>query len=264
VVQPSNPVIILWAHPRSMSTAMERVMRERGDCICLHEPFMYYYYVHLGKNHMPHFDVEQHRPRKFEDIVSLFRSRARDGAVFAKDMSYYVLPEITRHPELASEFVHLFLIRDPRKSLVSYFKLDPDFSCEETGLESQWQLHQWITLQTGNAPLVLEAENIQRDPEAVIGAAWKKIGLSFIPKAFHWGDNDKPSDWHQVDQWHQKTLAKKSIQSNPLPESDIQQEFSRYTAKAPKLQLYLDHHWPFYQKLVAVARGGEVDVVSGF
>ena len=26
-----KPIIFLWAHPRSMSTALERVMRERGD-----------------------------------------------------------------------------------------------------------------------------------------------------------------------------------------------------------------------------------------
>ena len=40
-----NPIIFLWAHPRSMSTAIERVMRERGDFDCLHEPFLRCYYL---------------------------------------------------------------------------------------------------------------------------------------------------------------------------------------------------------------------------
>ena len=39
-----NPIIFLCAHPRSMSTAIERIMRERGDLDCLHEPFLHYYY----------------------------------------------------------------------------------------------------------------------------------------------------------------------------------------------------------------------------
>ncbi|MDH3659971.1 MAG: hypothetical protein OEU92_08075 [Alphaproteobacteria bacterium] len=39
------PIIALWCHPRSMSTAIERIMRERGDCRCFHEPFLYDYYV---------------------------------------------------------------------------------------------------------------------------------------------------------------------------------------------------------------------------
>ena len=48
-----HPIIALWVHPRSMSTAIERIMRERGDLDCLHEPFMYYYYVGLGKRELP-------------------------------------------------------------------------------------------------------------------------------------------------------------------------------------------------------------------
>jgi hypothetical protein len=40
-----NPIIFLWAHPLSMSTVIERVMRERSDLDCLHEPFLRYYYL---------------------------------------------------------------------------------------------------------------------------------------------------------------------------------------------------------------------------
>ena len=39
----AHPIIALWSHPRSMSTAFERIMRSRGDLDCLHEPFMYDY-----------------------------------------------------------------------------------------------------------------------------------------------------------------------------------------------------------------------------
>lgn len=36
---PEFPIIALWAHPRSMSTAIERIMRERNDLCCL-QPFI--------------------------------------------------------------------------------------------------------------------------------------------------------------------------------------------------------------------------------
>ena len=58
-----HPIIALWSHPRSMSTAFERIMRSRGDLDCLHEPFMYDYYVHRAKRVMPHFDAEAEHPR---------------------------------------------------------------------------------------------------------------------------------------------------------------------------------------------------------
>lgn len=34
-----NPIYILWATPRSTSTAFEWMMRMRGDMACFHEPF---------------------------------------------------------------------------------------------------------------------------------------------------------------------------------------------------------------------------------
>lgn len=51
-----NPIIFLWAHPRSMSTAIERIMRERGDFDCLHEPFLHYYYLQRYlQHHLPFY-----------------------------------------------------------------------------------------------------------------------------------------------------------------------------------------------------------------
>ena len=35
-VDMTHPLIALWSHPRSMSTATERIMRERGDLDCAH------------------------------------------------------------------------------------------------------------------------------------------------------------------------------------------------------------------------------------
>ena len=41
-----NTIVALWTYPRTISTAFERVMMERGDFEVLHEPFSYLYYVH--------------------------------------------------------------------------------------------------------------------------------------------------------------------------------------------------------------------------
>ena len=40
----AHPILALWAHPRSMSTAFERVMSNRGDMECFHEPYNEAYY----------------------------------------------------------------------------------------------------------------------------------------------------------------------------------------------------------------------------
>lgn len=249
-MQPSaHPIFLLWAHPRSMSTALERVMRERGDCHCLHEPFLYYYYIHLGRRDFPHFDASPDQPRSFDDIVDLIHGESRHRPVFVKDMAYYVMPEIMRHPEMAGQLRHAFLIRDPHRTLMSYYRLDPDFSCEEAGLEAQWRLFRWITALTGVEPPVVRAEDIQRDPRATVGALWERLGLGFVEEAFSWQAGEAPRDWEQMGAWHDRTVRHAGIARDPRADAEVRAEFQTFAGKAPALKAYLDHHWPYYLEL---------------
>ena len=79
-----HKIYALWSHPRSMSTAIERVMRERGDLDCAHEPFMYDYYVHRKVRQMPFFETEKDHPVRYEDIRDMLLRRAETKPVFIK------------------------------------------------------------------------------------------------------------------------------------------------------------------------------------
>ncbi len=250
-----HPIIALWSHPRSMSTAIERIMRERNDLDCLHEPFLYYYYAHLGKKPFAHFDPEPGRPTRFDDIVAHIVGRASAGAVFFKDMSYYVVPEIFNHAALAGNIRHLFLIRDPRKSILSYHRLDPKMTREEIGLEAQWRMHEWLTETTGKPPMVIEAEAVQRDPVAVIGGVWRHCGLAMAKHAFAWSARSVPDDWRQVAGWHRQVEASAGI-TRPADEDAqaVADRFEHAAKNTPALRAHLAHHLPYYLKLQSVAR----------
>lgn len=243
-------IIALWVHPRSMSTAVERVMRERKDLNCIHEPFMYYYYIGLGKKELPHFDIDPKWPTSFDGIVRSVLKVAETESVLFKDMSYYVLPEIYNHPQLAKRLEHLFLIRDPRKSILSYHKLDSDFSLEEVGLESQWNLYGWLNDVCERPPFVLEAEAVQHDTVTTMTAAWEYMGLPMKPEAFNWESGKTPDGWGSVVGWHGEVLASSGIkQEKPESESTIDERFAEVSNQFPRLKEMLDHHWPFYLKL---------------
>ena len=137
-LEPMHPIIALWSHPRSMSTATERLMRERGDLTCFHEPYMYYYYVERAVRVMPLFDVDPEKPKTYEAIRDMLLEAGEAGPVFFKDMSYYVLPRLLEDRAFAERLTHTFLIRDPVKAILSYYKLDPDLTLEEIGLEAIW------------------------------------------------------------------------------------------------------------------------------
>ena len=246
-----------------MSTATERIMRERGDLKCLHEPFMYYYYLTLKQQPFPFFDVDPNQPASFEGIVAMLEETARNDPVFFKDMGYYVSSHIQHHPDLASRWQHVFIIRDPRKSILSYHRLDPGISLEEIGLEAQWQLYEWIkeTKGRGTTPasaiseiVVLRAEALQRDPVTVMNLAWKKLGLGPADHAFQWNETTTPTDWQAVAGWHESAQASMGItQAREQTEDEMNRQFNAVADDHPKLHHYLAHHWPFYEKLKAVS-----------
>lgn len=248
----SHPIIALWSHPRSMSTAFERIMRSRGDLACLHEPFMYDYYVHRSTKVMPHFDVQPEHPVSYADIRALIMKKAEDGPVFFKDMSYYVMPHILDDTDFLGRITHSFLIRDPMASIVSYAKLDPDVSLDEIGLEAQWQQAQALRAR-GLPVIVAQSEKVQNSPAGQMRAYWRAVGLDDKPRALQFAD-DVPADWQQVSGWHADVMASKSIL--PWTDADIaktEKQFAKLVAKAPHFAEFHAHHAPYHAKLAALA-----------
>lgn len=249
-----NRIIALWCHPRSMSTAIERIMRERGDCSCFHEPFMYDYYIHRGVRAMPHFDVEPDRPVAYAEIRNHLLEAAESATVFIKDMSYYVVPALFDDTAFAQRLTHAFLIRHPARSILSYHRLDPDLTLEEIGLEAQWRHYEWLQDNLGMDPVVLEAEAIRQDPEAAMRTFWTAVGLSFAGHALAWQDDRTPEDWGQVAGWHGAVSGSTSIKPAVHDgEEHLSSEFAAAVARAPHLEAFLAHHLPFYERLRAKA-----------
>jgi len=246
-----NSIIALWSHPRSMSTAFERVMRERRDLTCFHEPFMYDYYVHRQVRVMPHFDMEPDHPRSYAEVRDMLLKCAEREPVFFKDMSYYVYPQITGDPDFYERLTDLFLIRNPMASIASYYKLDPELTLDEIGLEKQWRHFDWLSQKTGAAPVVVEAEAVQEDPMKTISHVWSAIGLPFVEDAFEWETGELPAGWEQVAGWHEGVSGSSGIQPVDRETADAKAtaRFETLAAEAPKLRDYLDHHRPYYQKL---------------
>lgn len=247
-----NRIFALWSHPRSMSTAMERVMRERGDLDCAHEPFMYDYYVHRGIRVMPHFEIRPDHPVSYATIRDHLIARSEKGPVFFKDMSYYVMPHVLDDAIFAKRLVNTFLIRDPAASITSYHKLDPEVTLDEIGLEAQWK-HYSALKAAGAEPVVIRAEAVRKDTRAAMAQYWKAVGLPFSEVAFNW-QAEKPKDWDQVGGWHGDVSTSSGIR--PLGDDETREtreKFDRMVQTHPRMREHLAHHQPFYDLLAAEA-----------
>ena len=259
-----HPIIILWAHPRSMSTAIERIMRERGDLDCLHEPFLHYYYLQRTDKGLPHFDSEKHHPTSYAATRDMILQHAESGPVFAKDMSYYVMPEILDDENFCRRIRHCFLIRNPRRSILSYYRLDSAVSLYEIGIEAQW-LHLQGLLKLGvDNSLVLEAEAVQANCYATMSLFWQALGLDFREHALSWEQDRIPPDWQYVQGWHRSVGASSGIRRPSAAEAEKSRtEFEDLSEDAPQLSAYLRHHLPYYENLRAHSLTRRNDAAAG-
>jgi hypothetical protein len=237
----------LWCHPRSVSTAFERLMRERHDMHVLHEPFMYDYYLNQSTELFPDFIPEAGHPLTFTDIREMILQHAVKQPVFFKDMAYYVERTLPKDTEFLSQMTHSFLIRDPAESILSYHRRDPNFSVTEVGLEAQYRLFQSLH-EAGVTPYVVTADDLRTDPHKTLRKYWEYVKLPYVDGAFEW-DNKVPDGWEAVKGWHTKALSSGAIQK-PSNARDYHAELVRLGRPYTE---YDAHHRPFYDALKNIA-----------
>ena len=233
-------------------------MLERGDMATLHEPFLYLYYVHDGRKRLPHLDLDPRRPASYEAIRAMILEAARTRPVFVKDMSYYVRDRIHGDADFIRCMTSTFLIRDPKRTIPSYFRLDPGVTLEEIGCEAQYRHFERVGEITGETPIVIDAADLAEDPAGTLRAYCRALELPFMPHALEW-DEGLPAAWRDVSGWHAELAGSRGIVAEPGrpaagsggrgPDPRRGPDASSGLDAAPHLRDYYEHRLPFYRKM---------------
>ena len=119
-------------------------------------------------------------------------------------MSYYVMPELLQDHEFCRRLRHCFLVREPMRAILSYYRLDPDISLTEIGYEMQWRQFDGLRALGIEDNPVIEAESIQREPESNLREFCRRLGLEHKPSSLGWDSDSIPDDWQYVSGWHEQ------------------------------------------------------------
>jgi hypothetical protein len=238
-----HPIVALWAHPRSLSTAIERIFIERGDFVVMHEPFSELYYMLEGRANAVHADFDATNLASYETIRSRITEAARQKSVCFKDMCYHCHDHLKKDDSFLRRITNVFLIRDPRQAIASHFAKNPDVTCEEIGYEAQASIFRQVWDLTDKQPLVIDADDLQQDPAGIMETLFRRIGFEHLANAMHWqpGHHEQWDTWKQ---WHQEVAESDAIHANRTA-------YAKTVDNEPLLAKYYAHHLPFYQKMLS-------------
>lgn len=234
-------ILAFWVHPRSISTGFERVFIERGDYKVLHEPFSPLYYVYEKRVDVPGQHIDPRVPHSYADIRRWILEEGDKAPVFFKDMAYHPFDHIIKDDEFLKRLTHTFLIREPEKTILSHAVMNPGVTRDEIGYELEFKLFEKVAEVTGQTPVLIDADELEDDPEGITRAYCEAVGIPFIKESLSWDPGQVP-EWDSWKEWHVDAAESSGIQKN-------METFDFGLDDRPNLRDYYEYHLPFYEKL---------------
>jgi len=172
----------------------------------LHEPFLNLYYFSQWRRSDRFGDNEQHLDYGTNQVMEHIKSQTKP-VCFMKDMAYQTLPYIDRH-FLNQPLKHTFLVRNPKKSLLSWYRLNEFPTAEEFGFDDLKALWQIVIEENQPKTIVVDADRLQSDPENTFKSYCQAVGIEFYPEMLSWKEERVKQDsshkakvfspWHQI------------------------------------------------------------------
>ncbi|KAL8564596.1 hypothetical protein ACOMHN_032152 [Nucella lapillus] len=186
--------ILLWAVPRSLSSAMCRVMMNSGlSTQILFEPYSLSYYFGPERFSDRYPEVYPDPKYSYDSAKRIMEQPYLDSElVFAKDMPYYLDPDRLTADWIPEGYTHTFITRHPRSTVASYFKVIDkqmsgwgSFDPSELGFKEQLDMMRLLQ-ENGEKVVVLDADDLMDNPEGVLRAYCQEVGLEFQDSMINW------------------------------------------------------------------------------
>ncbi len=239
----NSPVvrIAMWSGPRNISTAMMRSFENRPDTHVIDEPF-YGAFLAAGKVRHPMHEEILAQTETDPDAVrdSLLTDGSREGVFYQKHMTHHMLDHFPR--DWVLHVTNAFLIRDPQRVVASYAAKRADVAFEDLGFGQQNEIFDAVADHLGEAPPVLDADDVLRAPRAALMQLCTACAIPFHEEMLNWPAGPRDSDGVWAAHWY--GAVERSTGFGPPPETmpQLDGELARLAEEAR----------PFYDRLHAL------------
>jgi hypothetical protein len=212
--------IAMWSGPRNISTAMMYSFGNRPDCIAWDEPFYAFSLVHHGNDHPMRNEIIAANDSNWDSLVTKCTGPVSKPLFYQKHMTHHMLPGHDR--EWIKGLANAFLIRSPERVLASYTKKWSDVDLRAIGFVEQAEIFDMVANAKGEAPPVIDAEDVLTNPRKTLTALCARIGIPFDEAMLSWPNGPKPFDgvwaphWYEA-VWRSTGFAAPTKDPTPLP-----------------------------------------------
>lgn len=194
--------IAMWSGPRNLSTAIMRSFGSRADTFVSDEPFYGCFLKQTGADHPMRDEVIAAMDCDWASVMAVLRGSPPDGSPvwYQKHMWHHMVGPVGYGD--FEDFTHAFLIRSPEQMIASYLRKREAATFEDFGLERQAEFFQREADRLGQAPPVIDANDVLADPAGVLSRFCEGLGISWDPAMLAWEPGRRDADGPWAPHWY--------------------------------------------------------------
>ena len=194
--------IAMWSGPRNLSTAMMRSFGSRADTFVSDEPFYGCFLRDSGADHPMRDETVASMDCDWDRVIATLSGDAPDGSPvwYQKHMWHHMTGPVG-YEDFAG-FRHAFLIREPERMIASYLKKREVARFENFGLARQAEFFEREAERLGQAPPVIDANDVLADPGGVLSRLCAALGIAWDPAMLSWAPGRRETDGAWAAHWY--------------------------------------------------------------
>jgi hypothetical protein len=194
--------IAMWSGPRNLSTAMMRSFGGRADTAVSDEPFYGAFLKTSGAAHPMREAVVAAMDCDWDSVMRTLAGPAPGGSSiwYQKHMWHHMVGPVG-YDDFAG-FTHAFLIREPERMIASYLRQREAAAFEDFGLERQAEFFEREADRLGEAPPVVDANDVLRNPSGTLSALCAALGIPWDSAMLRWAPGRRATDGPWAPHWY--------------------------------------------------------------
>jgi hypothetical protein len=220
---------------------MMRSFGSRADTFVSDEPFYGCFLQATGAAHPMREETIAAMDCEWDSVIATLRGASPDGSPiwYQKHMWHHMAGPISYDD--FEGFRHAFLIRAPERMIASYLRKRETAAFENFGLDRQAEFFDREADRLGQAPPVIDADEVLGNPEGVLSRLCQALGIEWDRAMLSWTPGRRDTDGPWAPHWY--GAVEQSTGFGP-PDSDPLQ-------LPAEVQRLADRCRPYYDRLAS-------------